>query len=112
MENLNDISILKNTAVRLSFRGLYDDSSEIQNPKPGDIFIRKDDNMIYCFDDGLKSWHILDIDEEPSEDKQKEQPQEVHALVCKKCGAPLELHNGEGKCQYCGTSYSTHYKIE
>ena len=31
---------------------------------------------------------------------------EVHPLTCTKCGSPLELHNGHGKCEYCGTSYS------
>lgn len=31
---------------------------------------------------------------------------EVHPLTCTKCGSPLELYNGHGKCEYCGTSYS------
>ena len=31
---------------------------------------------------------------------------EVHPLTCTKCGSPLELHNGHGKCEYCGTNYS------
>lgn len=31
---------------------------------------------------------------------------EVHPLTCTKCGSPLELHNGHGRCDYCGTSYS------
>ena len=31
---------------------------------------------------------------------------EVHPLTCTRCGSPLELHNGHGKCEYCGTSYS------
>lgn len=31
---------------------------------------------------------------------------EVHPLTCTKCGSPLEMHNGHGKCEYCGTSYS------
>ena len=31
---------------------------------------------------------------------------EVHPLTCTKCGSPLELHNGHGRCEYCGTSYS------
>lgn len=31
---------------------------------------------------------------------------EVHPLTCTKCGSTLELHNGHGKCEYCGTNYS------
>lgn len=31
---------------------------------------------------------------------------EVHPLTCTKCGSSLELHNGHGRCEYCGTSYS------
>lgn len=31
---------------------------------------------------------------------------EVHPLICSKCGASLELHNGHGRCDYCGTNYS------
>lgn len=31
---------------------------------------------------------------------------EVHPLTCTKCGSPFELHNGHGRCEYCGTSYS------
>lgn len=31
---------------------------------------------------------------------------EVHPLTCTKCGGSLELHNGHGKCEYCGTNYS------
>lgn len=31
---------------------------------------------------------------------------EVHPLTCTKCGSPLELHNGHGRCEYCGTNYS------
>lgn len=31
---------------------------------------------------------------------------EVHPLTCTKCGSPLESHNGHGRCEYCGTSYS------
>ena len=31
---------------------------------------------------------------------------EIHPLTCTKCGSPLELHNGHGRCEYCGTNYS------
>ena len=31
---------------------------------------------------------------------------EVHPLTCTKCGGQLELHNGHGKCAFCGTNYS------
>lgn len=36
----------------------------------------------------------------------------VHPMTCPKCGSPLELHYGEGKCEYCGTSYTSHFSIE
>lgn len=37
---------------------------------------------------------------------------EIHPMTCTKCGSPLELHYGEGKCEYCGTSYTTRFIIE
>ena len=37
---------------------------------------------------------------------------EVHPMTCPKCGSPLELHYGEGKCEYCGTSYTTRFVVE
>lgn len=36
---------------------------------------------------------------------------EVHPMTCPKCGSPLELHYGEGKCDYCGTSYTTKFEL-
>lgn len=37
---------------------------------------------------------------------------EVHPMTCPKCGSPLELHYGEGKCEYRGTNYTTKFMIE
>ena len=37
---------------------------------------------------------------------------EARPIVCKKCGASLQLKYGEGKCDYCGTYYTTRFYIE
>ena len=37
---------------------------------------------------------------------------EVHPMTCPKCGGQLELHYGTGKCEYCGTHYSTNFIIK
>ena len=36
----------------------------------------------------------------------------AHPIVCKKCGASFELHYGEGRCEHCGTYYTTKFSIE
>lgn len=36
---------------------------------------------------------------------------EVYAMTCPKCGGVLELKYGSGTCNYCGTSYTTQFKI-
>ena len=36
---------------------------------------------------------------------------EAKPIVCKKCGGPVELKFGHGKCEYCGTFYSTNFTI-
>lgn len=36
---------------------------------------------------------------------------EVHAITCPKCGAPLELHYGEGKCSHCDTYFTTKFSV-
>lgn len=36
---------------------------------------------------------------------------EVYDMTCQKCGAQLQLHYGSGRCEYCGTYYSTQLKI-
>lgn len=36
---------------------------------------------------------------------------EVYAMTCPKCGSPLELKYGNGTCKFCGTSYTTQFKI-
>lgn len=33
-------------------------------------------------------------------------------ITCTKCGAPLELKYGHGTCSYCGTHYSTNFRVE
>lgn len=37
---------------------------------------------------------------------------EVYAMKCPKCGGNLELKYGTGKCEFCGTSYTTQFKLE
>jgi len=37
---------------------------------------------------------------------------EAHPITCKKCGASFELHYGEGRCDHCGTYYTTKFFIE
>ena len=37
---------------------------------------------------------------------------EAHPIVCKKCGASFQLKYGEGRCEHCGTYYTTHFSIE
>lgn len=37
---------------------------------------------------------------------------EAHPITCKRCGAPLELKYGEGKCEHCGTYYTTRFIVE
>ena len=36
---------------------------------------------------------------------------EVYPMVCPKCGGQLELKYGHGKCEYCGTSFATNFKV-
>lgn len=37
---------------------------------------------------------------------------EAHPIVCKKCGASFQLKYGEGRCEHCGTYYTTRFIIE
>lgn len=37
---------------------------------------------------------------------------EVHPLICTRCGASLELHNGHGQCPACGTNFSAVVSIK
>lgn len=37
---------------------------------------------------------------------------EVHPLICTRCGASLELHNGHGQCPACGTNFSAVMSIK
>ncbi len=37
---------------------------------------------------------------------------EAHPIVCKKCGASFQLKYGEGRCEHCGTYYTTRFSIE
>ncbi|MBE7047724.1 MAG: hypothetical protein E7396_10015 [Ruminococcaceae bacterium] len=36
---------------------------------------------------------------------------EIYPLVCPKCGAAVELKYGTGKCEYCGTTYTTKFEM-
>ena len=38
--------------------------------------------------------------------------EEVHPIICKRCGAPLKLEFGQGTCDHCGTHYAVNYFIE
>ena len=37
---------------------------------------------------------------------------EARPIVCKKCGASFQIKYGEGRCDHCGTYYTTHFYIE
>ena len=37
---------------------------------------------------------------------------EAKPIVCSRCGATLELKNGEGRCEFCGTNYSARIIVE
>ena len=36
---------------------------------------------------------------------------EVHPITCKKCGSSFELRYGEGRCEHCGTYYTTKFEL-
>ena len=36
---------------------------------------------------------------------------EVYPIKCKNCGATFELKYGSGKCEMCGTNYTTQFKV-
>ena len=36
---------------------------------------------------------------------------EVYAMTCPKCGGQLELKYGTGRCEHCGTSFTTQFKV-
>lgn len=36
---------------------------------------------------------------------------EVYPMTCPKCGGQLELKFGHGKCSFCGTHFTTNFKI-
>lgn len=37
---------------------------------------------------------------------------EARPITCKKCGHPFELAYGKGKCEFCGTSYTTEFVVQ
>ncbi len=37
---------------------------------------------------------------------------EVYPMTCNKCGGQLELKYGTGTCPFCGTMYTTQFKVE
>lgn len=37
---------------------------------------------------------------------------EARPITCNKCGASFQLKYGEGRCDHCGTYYTTHFYIE
>ena len=37
---------------------------------------------------------------------------EIHPITCPKCGSSFELKYGNGKCEYCGTYYTTKFSLE
>ena len=36
---------------------------------------------------------------------------EIYDTTCPKCGGNVTLKFGTGKCDYCGTSYTTQFKM-
>lgn len=36
---------------------------------------------------------------------------EAYATTCPKCGGNVTLKYGTGKCDFCGTSYTTQFKM-
>ena len=36
---------------------------------------------------------------------------EVYPMECPKCGGNVTLKYGTGKCDYCGTNFTTQFKI-
>ena len=36
---------------------------------------------------------------------------EVYPMTCNKCGGQLELKYGTGTCPFCGTMYTTQFKV-
>ena len=34
---------------------------------------------------------------------------EARPVVCNRCGASFQLKYGEGRCEHCGTYYTTHF---
>jgi len=36
---------------------------------------------------------------------------EAKPITCTHCGAPVELRFGSGKCEYCGTFYTTNFEV-
>ena len=36
---------------------------------------------------------------------------ETYPTICPKCGASFELKYGSGQCNYCGTYYTTQFKL-
>ena len=37
---------------------------------------------------------------------------EIYPITCPKCGASFELRYGSGKCDHCGTNYTTQFKLQ
>ncbi len=36
---------------------------------------------------------------------------EIYPIKCKNCGSTFELKYGSGRCDCCGTNYTTQFKI-
>ena len=36
----------------------------------------------------------------------------AHPITCPKCGGSFELAFGKGRCDFCGTYFTTEFKIE
>ena len=37
---------------------------------------------------------------------------EVYHINCPKCGASFELKYGNGRCNHCGTNFTTQFKLK
>ena len=36
---------------------------------------------------------------------------EARPIICKRCGASFQLKYGEGRCDHCGTYYTTKFEV-
>ena len=42
----------------------------------------------------------------------KKTPKKNFKMTCPKCGGNVELKYGTGKCEHCGTNFTTQFKLQ